>query len=199
MMEIGRLLRSDISGCVFGTWVDVVHEPSLGAIVKIAVDHEYSIFGMIYNIQVADDGLVRQLLSSRHISPEVLEDNRRNRNVPVEISVLFFGYERHEMIYHLLPPRPPLSLDEIFLCSPGELDRFTSAGYGYFRHILRDPLLPSDELLAAHLLNASIVKSKEWLKQAAQELIILLRDDYPRLMSLMGSLADAHLAFLDQV
>jgi len=197
MIEIGRLLRSYISGCVFGTWVDVVHEPALGGMVKIAADQGYSIFGLIYDIRVEDDGLVRQLLSSRQIAPEIMQDNRRNRNVPVEISVLFLGYEHKNVIYHLLPPRPPLSLDEIFPCTPDELDRFTNQGFGYFRHILRDPLLPAGELLAAHFLEASTVKSKGWLKQAAQELIVLLRDDYPRLMSLMGSLADAHLMFVD--
>ena len=63
--------------------------------------------------------------------------------VPVEMGVLAIGYEQDGKIYHLLPPRPPLSLDVIYLCEDEELCTFTSAGrFGYFRHILRAADLP---------------------------------------------------------
>ena len=81
-----------------------------------------------------------------------------NRIVPVEMSVLAVGYEQDGKISHLLPPRPPLSLDVIYLCSDAELAKFTSAGhFGYFRHILQAKDIPIGELLAAHILE---VKNK---------------------------------------
>ena len=129
------------------------------------------------------------------MTPEIFADNRVNRNVPVEISVLAVGYEQNGTISHLLPPRPPLSLDVIYLCEPAELAAFTSVGrFGYFRHILRAADLPIGELLAAHLQQAQAahreVGQADWLSAATQELITLLRDDYPTLMSVLGAIAE---------
>jgi hypothetical protein len=103
------------------------------------------------------------------------------------------GYELKGRISHLLPPRPPLSLDVIYLCSDAELANFTGAGkFGYFRHILQAKDIPIGELLAAHVQQASAAhQDKDWGRKAAQELITLLRDDYPTLMSVLGALGDA--------
>ena len=194
MQETGRILRADITSCVVGTWVEKINESYFGALVKILVSEGYVIMGVIHNIQVADDGLVRQLLSSGAIAPVVIEDNRHNRNVPVEISVLFVGYIRNDQVFHLLPPSPPLSLDAMNVCTAFEKEAFTTAyRFGYFRHLLRNIDLPTGELLAAHLLDLKTVNNEKWLEDAIQELIVLLRDDYPRLMTLMSALGDANL------
>ncbi|HRJ76018.1 MAG TPA: hypothetical protein PLX90_08475, partial [Anaerolineales bacterium] len=118
--------------------------------------------------------------------------NRENRIVPVEMSVLTVGYEQDKKIYHLLPPRPPLSLDVIYLCSEKEINQFVSSGkFGYFRHILRAKELPVGELFATHFKQVkSVNKDSNWSKNAVQELMTLLRDDYPTLMSILGALRD---------
>ena len=72
-----------------------------------AGDGGVSIYGIIYDIHIDDDGLVRQLVTADSVSEEVILDNRINRNVPLEISVLFVGYEQNGKISHMLPPRPP--------------------------------------------------------------------------------------------
>jgi hypothetical protein len=105
------------------------------------------------------------------------------------------GYRQDGRIFHLLPPRPPLSLDRIYLCEPEEVCAFTAAGrFGYFRHILRAADLPVGEILAAHLKQANDAHcasgNADWSNQATQELITLLRDDYPTLMSVLGAVAD---------
>jgi hypothetical protein len=138
---------------------------------------------------------VRQLVTAEDVLPEIIADNRVNRNVPVEISVLSVGYQQGQSIYHLLPPRPPLSLDMIYQCEDAELRAFTSAGrFGYFRHVLRAVDLPVGELLAAHLQQAQTAhraaNQSDWINQATQELIILLRDDYPTLMSVLGAVGE---------
>lgn len=194
MEETGRILRADILSCVVGTWVEKINDSYFGALVNIRVSEDTSIIGIIHNIQVVDDGLVRQLLSSESISPSIIEDNRHNRNVPVEISVLFVGFIQQNKIFHLLPPSPPLSLDEMHLCTVEEKQAFTTANrFGYFRHLLRNADLPTGELLAAHLLDLQAINHENWLVEAIQELIVLLRDDYPRLMTLMSALGDANL------
>jgi hypothetical protein len=150
------------------------------------------VYGLIYDIHIDDDGLVRQLVTAAEVREKVISDSRVNRIVPVEMSVLVVGYEQDGKVSHLLPPRPPLSLDVIYLCSDAELAKFTRAGhFGYFRHILQAKDIPIGELLAAHILE---VKNKtgdvQWVEQATQELITLLRDDYPALMSVLGALGE---------
>jgi hypothetical protein len=194
-IEIGRLLRAGTTGCVIGCRVNQLTEPAFGCLVRIPLEADYQIFGLIHDIRIDDDGLVRQLVTADAIPEAVLQDNRLNRNVPVEISVLFAGYERKGRIHHLLPPRPPLSLDVIYLCEDDELCRFTGQGrFGYFRHLLRDEELPIGELLAAHLQQAheahSLKGDPGWKAKATQELITLLRDDYPKLMTVLGAIAD---------
>jgi hypothetical protein len=87
-----------------------------------------------------------------------------------------------------------LSLDVIYLCDDTELARFTSAGhFGYFRHILRAKDAPIGEMLAAHIQmagNAHGSSNPKWKESATQELITLLRDDYPTLMSVLGALGE---------
>jgi hypothetical protein len=197
-IQIGRLLRAGNSGFVAGCRVSQEQIPAFGVLVQVPLESGMNIYGLVYDIHIDDDGLVRQLVTAGEIQEAVIADNRLNRNVPLEVSVLAVGYRQAERIYHLLPPRPPLSLDSIYLCSDEEIRSFTPAGrFGYLRHILRLRDLPVDELLAAHLLQAAQAHRQfgelDWVERATQELVTLLRDDYPTLMSVLGALKDTRL------
>jgi hypothetical protein len=192
-IEIGRLLRAGTTGFIAGCSVTQFEAPSLGALVRAPLGNGYQVYGLIYDIHIDDDGLVRQLVTSENVSAEVMKDNRERRIVPVEMSVLSVGYEQDGKIQHLLPPRPPLSLDVIYLCDDKEMARFTSTGrFGYFRHILRAKDAPIGEILTAHIQQAGAAhkESGKWKESATQELITLLRDDYPTLMSVLGALGE---------
>jgi hypothetical protein len=190
-IEIGRLLRAGTTGFIAGCSVSQFEAPAFGALVRAPLGNGYQVYGLIYDIHIDDDGLVRQLVTAENVSAEVMKDNRERRIVPVEMSVLSVGYEQDGKIFHLLPPRPPLSLDVIYLCDDRELARFTSAGkFGYFRHILRAKDAPIGEILAAHIQQAGAAQSPAWKEKATQELITLLRDDYPTLMSVLGALGE---------
>ncbi len=192
-LEVGRLLRADTNGFVAGCRVSKLGAPAFGALVRVPLPSGEEIYGLIYNIQIADDGLVRQLVTSENVSEEVMRDNRERRIVPVEMSVLSVGYAQNGRLHYLLPPRPPLSLDVIYLCNAAEVRRFTTGNFGYFRHILRAAgSLPVAELLASHLEQAAPTHPNphEWLKKAIQEIIVLLRDDYPTLMAVLGALRE---------
>ena len=194
--EIGRLLRAGTTGFIVGCRVAQIDAPSFGALVKVKLDGDYQVYGLIHDIHIDDDGLVRQLVTAEEVEDAVIADNRVNRNVPLELSVLTVGYRLDGKISHLLPPRPPLSLDVIYLCTAEEVRQFTSAGrFGYFRHVLRAMDLPVGELLAAHIQQAGVAHTAgddtEWKNRATQELITLLRDDYATLMSVLGALGDA--------
>ena len=189
--EIGRLLRAGTTGFIAGCSVSQFDTPAFGSLVRAPLGNGYQVYGLIYDIHIDDDGLVRQLVTAENISAEVMHDNRERRIVPVEMSVLAVGYEQDGKIFHLLPPRPPLSLDVIYLCDDKELARFTSSGkFGYLRHILRAKDAPIGEILAAHIQQAGAAQKPQWKESATQELITLLRDDYPTLMSILSTLSD---------
>ena len=196
-IQIGHLLRAGTTGFVAGCSVSQLEAPAttnmaFGALVRAPLEEEYSIYGLITDIHIDEDGLVRQLVTAENVSQEVIRDNRERRIVPVEMSVLTVGYEQNGKVLHLLPPRPPLSLDVIHLCSDAELVKFTSAGrFGYFRHVLQAKDIPIGEVLAAHILEVKLkTKNVKWVEEAVQELITLLRDDYPTLMSVLGALGE---------
>jgi hypothetical protein len=195
-LELGRLLRAGTSGFVVGCRASQMDAPAFGGLVRVPLRDDYQIYGLIYDIHIDDDGLVRQLITAENVDPAIIADNRENRNVPLEISVLSVGYRQNGTIKHLLPPQPPLSLDVIYTCTPEDVRVFTSAGrFGYFRHILRASDIPTGELLAAHVEQARAAHREggniRWAEAATQELITLLRDDYPTLMSVLSALGDA--------
>jgi hypothetical protein len=193
-LEIGRLLRAGTTGCVVGCKVGNHSAVSFAEMVMVPLDEQITIYGLIYEIKIDDDGLVRQLATAENINPSVIEDNRVNRSVPLEVSVLFLGHSRDGKILHSLPPRPPLSLDAIYPLTESQLVDFTHAGhFGYFRHILRDPDLPIAEILSTHVRNVASIQVKqhpEWIRDATREIITLLRDDYATLNSVLNALAD---------
>ncbi|GAB4573166.1 MAG: hypothetical protein Fur0017_26460 [Anaerolineales bacterium] len=191
-IEIGRLLRAGTTGFIAGCRVNQLSVPSFGALVRAPLEDGYQVYGLIHDIHIDDDGLVRQLVTADNVSAEVMKDNRERRIVPVEMSVLAVGYEQDGKIHHLLPPRPPLSLDVIYLCEDKDIVRFTEK-FGYFRHILNGKDVPVGEVIAAHILQAGKARGVDgtrWIESATQEVITLLRDDYPTLMSVLGALAD---------
>jgi len=193
-IEIGRLLRAGTTGFIAGCRVSQFTVPAFGEIVRAPLGDSYQVYGLIHDIHIDDDGLVRQLVTSENISDEVLRDNRERRIVPVEMAVLAIGYEQDGKIYHTLPPRPPLSLDVIYLCDDADVARFAPIGrLGYFRHILGAKDVPVGEVLAAHLGQVARAHGRNgdlWRERATHELISLMRDDYPALMAVLGALSD---------
>ncbi|HOE34664.1 MAG: hypothetical protein GX415_02355 [Chloroflexi bacterium] len=192
---IGKLLRADNRAFVAGCRTKELIAPALGALCKVRLEDGLEIYGLISNIVINDDSLVRQLVSGISIPTEYTEDNRHNRNLPVEINVLCVGFQEGGQIYHRLPPRPPLSLDALYLCDDEELARFTSTGrYAYFRHVLRLEDQPMEEVLTAHLASARKVHAvrgnPDWYTGACKELIVLLRDNYEGLMNVLNALAE---------
>jgi hypothetical protein len=193
-ISAGRLLRSNTRGCVVGCHVSQ-QIPVFGSLVYIPKENG-RIYGLVHDIHIDDDGLVRQLAAAGDVPDTVILDNRTNRNVPVEMSILFIGYAQNEKIYHLLPPRPPLSLDEMYICGANDLRKFTSAGkLGYFRHILANQEVPMGDLLSVHLQAGKAAHDDggdpNWANEAIQEVIILLRDNHELMTSVLGAISDA--------
>jgi len=193
-MTAGRLLRSNTRGCVVGCQISQ-SPPDFGSMVTIPADQD-RIYGLIYDIHIDDDGLVRQLAAANNISEEVILDNRLNRNTPLEMSIIFIGYQRNETISHRLPPHPPLSLDTMHLCNQNEVRQFTNLEhFGYLRYILTNPELPIADLVAAHIHSAYHAHEApyrdSWKGMALDMVITLLRDDHDLLNQVLFAVSDA--------
>jgi hypothetical protein len=185
--EVGRIIRSSTTRFAAGCQVLRPQVPTFGSLVKVQALGDDEIYGLIHDVCMEDDPLIRQMATTDGLLPEHIEDQRRNRLVPIEVGVLVVGYRHEAAVYHQLPPQPPLSLDVIYTCTPAELVEFTSR-FDYFRLVLDNRDLPADELLAANLRYAAQARGAaghDFLVDAGRELARLLAIDLLRLDSLL--------------
>jgi hypothetical protein len=174
---IGRVLNASTTGFAVGCRVPLSDVPAFGALARVSAQSgRCQVYGMIYDIYVDDDPLVRQLSSLPDPDEEVIQDQLRNRHIPIEVSLLVAGHRANGRIVHSLPPQPPLSLDRVYLCDEAELVEFTSA-FDYFGLVLAMRQIPADELLSAHLRLAAAARGadgRRFLVEAGRELARLL-------------------------
>ncbi len=195
-LEFGRILRASTSGFAVGCRVSQLQAPSFGSLVKAQpVDTREAIYGLIYDMHVDDDPLVRRLVLAETPSAELINDQRENRMLPIEMSVLAVGYQVQGSIRHGLPPRPPLNLDPVELVrDPTEIRAFTDE-LGYLRLILRanSNNVPIDQLLVAHVRDVYLLRGEDvaWATAVTQEIIELLRSNYDMLVPTLEALSDA--------
>lgn len=195
-IEIGRVLRANTTGFAVGCRVNQLTDPGFGSLVKVQpVEARETIYGLIYDINIDDDQLIRRLVMVEEPRQEVIEDQRRNRLLPIEMSVLSIGYQMQGSIYHSLPPRPPLNLDPVeLLVDPDEVENFTN-DLGYLRLVLRaaDSHVPVDQLLVAHISSVYQIRGHDtvWATSALGELIELLRSNYEVLIPTIEALSAA--------
>ncbi len=187
--EIGRVLRASTEGFTCGTRSQEIHQPSLGAFVQTRhADAALIVIGLITAIRIDDDPLVRQLIMASNMDESALRDQRENRLVPVEIDVLNIGYIEQDIPHYYLPPRPPLSLDAVWLCTPEEIDYFTRQP-DFLRLILNGQNVAAADLLAATLRAAAQARPPQarnaFLVAAGQYLAGLLSHDLVMLQHIL--------------
>jgi len=184
---VGRIIRSSTTRFAVGCRVLRPQVPLFGSLVQVPALEDDEVFGLIHDVRMEDDPFVRQMAASEGLPTEYIEDQRRNRQVPIEVGVLVVGFRHAGDIYHRLPPQPPLSLDVIHTCSAAELVAFTER-LGYFRLVMDASDLPADELLAANLRYAAEARKpadQDFLVAAGRELARLLAMDLPRLDAIL--------------
>ena len=193
---IGRILRASTTGFAVGCRVGQLNLPAFGSLVKAQpVDEREAIYGLIYNMNIDDDPLVRRLVLAENPPESVINDQRENRLLPIEMSVLAVGYELNGELHHGLPPRPPLNLDPVELCQDvNDVVAFTER-LSYLRLILRTvgSNVPVDQLLVAHILDVYRLRGEDdvWGTAVIAELIELLRSNYDVLIPTLEALSDA--------
>jgi hypothetical protein len=186
---IGRLLRSSTIGYVFGCSVPEPQVPLFGMFVKAPAQRGQSeTVGLIFNISISDDPFVRQMVVAPDLSEAYIQDQRVNRQVPIEVSVLAVGYRNGGGYIQALPPQPPITLDRISACGETEVCEFNQR-LDYLRLILNAPDAPADELMVAGVQRAAechpVEARKSFLQQAGREMAKLLSRDLARLQYLL--------------
>ena len=192
-LQVGRVLRAGTRGFVIGCAVMQPDIPAFGSFVRAEGQTPGSaIYGLIYDVSVEDDPFVRQFISADP-PEEVVRDQRENRQIPIEVSVLAVGCNDGDTIRHRLPAQPPVTLDWLYQCSDEDVRAFT-ARFDYFRLVLEARELPADELLAASLRAAAAARPEgereTFLVEAGRELARLLAGDPVRLEGLLRRLRE---------
>ena len=190
-LQVGRVLRASTRGFAIGCAVMQPDIPAFGSFVRAEGQAPGSaIYGLIYDVSLEDDPFVRQFISADP-PEEVVRDQRENRQVPIEVSVLAVGCSDGESIRHCLPAQPPVTLDWLYQCADDEVRAFTSR-FDYFRLVLESREMPTDELLAASLRVAAAARAESerapFLIEAGRELARLLAGDPVRLEGLLRRL-----------
>ena len=195
-LRVGRVLRAGTRGFAIGCAVMQPDIPAFGSFVRAdGLRSGSAIYGLIYDVSVEDDPFVRQFISADP-PEEVVRDQRENRQVPIEVSVLAVGTGQGlggdgARIYHCLPAQPPVTLDWLYQCTDEEVRAFT-ARFDYFRLVLDAREVPADELLAASLRAAAAARPEDerepFLVEAGRELARLLAGDPVRLEGLLRRL-----------
>lgn len=194
---VGRVLRASTIGYACGTRSSDLDIPAFGAFVqtrhRTAVSNgssgpETDVIGLIYAIHIDDDPLIRQLIMANNINTATIRDQRENRMIPVEISVVNIGYRIGGQSHHTLPPRPPMSLDPVYLCDDETIREFTE-GADFFRLVLNTSEVPTEELLAAAVRHATgahaVREQRDFLVRCGRRLAQLLSHDLTRLNHLL--------------
>jgi hypothetical protein len=182
------ILRAGAAGFTAGCRILLRDVPCFGDLVEVR--SSVTLFGLIYDVTIQDDPLVRQLVLADALEPQLILDQRENRLVPIELHILSVGYrlDGSGEIVQGLPPQPPASLETLRVCNEVELRAF-SGSLTYLQLVLNTPQIPADELLAAHLVRAAATRAPEalypFLLGAGRELTRLLNADLVRLERLL--------------
>jgi hypothetical protein len=190
-LQVGRVLRAGTRGFAIGCTVMQPEIPAFGSFVRVHGGASgQAIYGLIYDVSVEDDPFVRQFIGANP-PEEVVRDQRENRQVPIEVSVLAVGCGTEGTIRHCLPTQPPVTLDWLYQCSDEEVRAFT-ARFDYFRLVLDSREVPADELLAASLRAGAAARPESeretFLVEAGRELVRLLAGEPTRLEGLLRRL-----------
>ena len=190
-LRVGQVLRASIRSFVIGCEVLQPDVPVFGSFVRADGRAPGSaIYGLIYDVIFEGDRFLRHFIGS-DTPEEVIRDQRENRQVPIEVSVLAVGCGDGTTARHCLPAQPPITLDWLYRCTDEDVRAFT-AQFDYFRLVLESRDVPTDELLATSIRAAAAARPETeretFIIGAGRELARLLAGDPLRLEGLLRRL-----------
>lgn len=189
---VGRILRASTRGFDCGIHSNGINEAhNFGSFVKVPIVNDAAVYaiGVIYRMEIKDDQLVTELVMGEQVPFNVLQDQRQNRMIPVEIKVLNIGFADETESVHSLPPRPPMSLSDVEGCTRSEVYEFTQR-FDYLRLILGAAEVPTDDLIAAVIRAAANIRPedeyRDFLMACGQQVARDLSHDLKRLAHVLS-------------
>src|SRR5512138_2411329 len=95
---IGYVLRASTAGFSLGASVSQIGKPAFGSVVKAQSrgDDRTIVYGLLYDMHIDDDPMVRQLVLADAVSEETIRDQHHHRIVPVEMDIVAIGYRSYD-------------------------------------------------------------------------------------------------------
>ena len=189
---IGLVTRCSSQGFVGAKRLPETDLPIFGDFCTVEAQQGQSkVIGLIYDISIQDDEFARQMAAAEDLDPKLIEDQRLNRLLPVEISALSVGFRRQDQISQSLPPQPPISMAPIHPLSDQEVIEFTRR-LDFIPLVLSASQLPADDLVAAMLMRAAARRPQEqrrpFLLEAGRVCADYLARDLTRLEYILRAL-----------
>jgi hypothetical protein len=189
---VGRVLRASTTGFDCGARSSNLNGAhAFGSFVRAALtaDDSQQVIGLIYGIRIDDDPLARELVMASALHDYTRYDQRENRMAPVEVCVLAIGYFDGYRFRHALPPRPPLSMTEVYAVDPVYVEQFTSCN-DYYRLVLNARETPCESLLAAAIRASATARHEslreDYLIRCGRSCATLMSSDLQRLAGVLA-------------
>ncbi|MBM2809312.1 MAG: hypothetical protein HW416_71 [Chloroflexi bacterium] len=193
--RVGEVIGTAIS-TFQGQCLRLHESPPLGALVRVRAETDLTIYGIV--VGAFTDGLD---VGARPIprAADGMEDAEVYHNHPDLALVLrtcfdclVVGFDDNAGIHQHLPPTPPPIHYSIGMGSSDEVRGFTRT-LDYFRMLLGERSLPTEEVLAAHIRCAATARERTvadetayaFRVRAGREVAALLRDDHQRLITVL--------------
>lgn len=188
-MRIGEIVET--CSVSFTAQSDLHQPPSLGSLVKIELEPDAHLYGVVSFAQTT--GLEPGRPAIRRGTDEVYdgaiyqEHPELRRTLRTVFQGVLVGWRDNKRIHQHLPTQPPPLHYSVRTCEPAEVKLFSDRMY-YLRLLLSTTVdLPVPLLVAAHINQTYRVRGEDrpWLESAARELATLLKKDNDTLMSIL--------------
>ncbi len=189
---IGEIIETSSTGFVAGAY-RLLDAPPFGALVRAGGPGGCTAYGLVYDIHtVSQEWSGRAVVRGRDgmYDDAIYAANPDLETVlQTEFRALIVGFCDGPTLRQHLPPLPPAIHYSVHPCDDDELRRFTER-LDFLPTVLNAADLPADELLAAALRHAAAVHPdpRAFTIRAGRQLALLLRDDHPRLMTILQRL-----------
>lgn len=197
MKAIGEVLSASITELVAECWQlqsesgfapDLPERPRFGSFLRVtSADNALNIFAVVCDVSTGPQDNMHRPTALKLTRDQLrVEQPHIFALLRTELYATIIGYSNGTDYRTGLPPHPPEVHDFVFPALPEEIAAITD-DLDFVRLISRVSRVPSDELIAAAICEASTARGGDYqfLVSAGQSLAQTFRDDYERLSSVL--------------
>lgn len=192
---IGEIIQTSTTHFV-AQCCELGQAPPFGSLVRVSCPPG-AVFGLVYRIATGgvEPGSQAVMRGRSGVRDEAiyLENPDLRAVLRTDFAALIVGFREGNLIRQYLPPQPPPLHWSVYVCEAPEVVELSST-LDYFRTVLGAGEGPVDELLAAHVRQATAARRRDdraaFRYRAGRELARLLSRDYERLTAILRRFAE---------